>query len=434
MAVAATTGRQRVVRGAALNQPAGANWAGNVTFAATGVARPRTVAEVQEIVADAARRGERVHAVGARHSFTAVGDTDGVLVDTDALREVGAVDETAATVTVGAGIRYAELAPYLDERGWALGNLPSLPHVSVAGAVATATHGSGDSNPVLADAVRAVDLVTAPGERRRLERGDPDAAAAIVGLGAFGVITHVTLGLVPRFDVAQDVYVDVPFEDGLERLDELLASAYSVSLFTDWSTGTFHQVWRKRRTTDALGADAVAGLTAARQPVHPIRGLPPDACTIQLGRPGPWHERLVHFRADATPSAGDELQSEYLVARADAPDAVRAVGALAAALAPLVLVSEVRSVAADDLWISPAYGRSSVAIHFTWRRDLPAVTAMLPAVEAALAPFDPRPHWAKLATMRRSDAFARLADWAAARDRVDPGGTFGNRFIDALRA
>ena len=173
MAVAATTGRQRVVRGAALNQPAGANWAGNVTFAATGVARPRTVAEVQEVVADAARRGERVHAVGARHSFTAVGDTDGVLVDTDALCEVGAVDETAATVTVGAGIRYAELAPYLDERGWALGNLPSLPHVSVAGAVATATHGSGDSNPVLADAVRAVDLVTAPGEHRRLERATP---------------------------------------------------------------------------------------------------------------------------------------------------------------------------------------------------------------------------------------------------------------------
>ncbi len=226
----------------------------------------------------------------------------------------------------------------------------------------------------------------------------------------------------PRFDVAQDVYVDVPFEDGLERLDELLASAYSVSLFTDWSTGTFHQVWRKRRTTDALGADAVAGLTAARQPVHPIRGLPPDACTIQLGRPGPWHERLVHFRADATPSAGDELQSEYLVARADAPDAVRAVGALAAALAPLVLVSEVRSVAADDLWISPAYGRSSVAIHFTWRRDLPAVTAMLPAVEAALAPFDPRPHWAKLATMRRSDAFARLADWISGARPSRPRG------------
>ena len=214
VAVAATAGRQRVVRGAALNQAAGANWAGNVTFAATGVARPRTVAEVQEVVADAARRGERVHAVGARHSFTAVGDTDGVLVDTDALREMGAVDETAATVTVGAGIRYAELAPYLDERGWALGNLPSLPHVSVAGAVATATHGSGDSNPVLADAVRAVDLVTALGERRRLERGDPDAPAAIVGLGAFGVLTHVTLGLVPRFDVAQDVYVDVPFDAG----------------------------------------------------------------------------------------------------------------------------------------------------------------------------------------------------------------------------
>ena len=433
MAVAATTGRQRVVRGAALNQAAGANWAGNVTFAATGVARPRTVTEVQEVVADAARRGERVHAVGARHSFTAVGDTDGVLVDTDALSEVGAVDETAATVTVGAGIRYAELAPYLDERGWALGNLPSLPHVSVAGAVATATHGSGDTNPVLADAVRAVDLVTSLGERRRLERGDPDAPAAIVGLGAFGVLTTITLGLVPRFDVAQDVYVDVPFDAGLERLLDLLASAYSVSLFTDWSTGTFHQVWRKRRTTDALDAGAVAGLTAARQPVHPIRGLPPDACTIQLGRPGPWHERLVHFRADATPSAGDELQSEYLVARADAPDALRAIGALATALAPLVLVSEVRSVAADDLWMSPAYGRSSVAIHFTWRRDLPAVTAMLPVVEAALAPFDPRPHWAKLATMRRADAFARLTDWLAVRDRIDPEATFGNRFVDALR-
>jgi xylitol oxidase len=418
----------------ALNQPAGANWAGNVTYAATRVVRPGTVAEVQQVVADAARRGERVHALGARHSFTPVADTDGVLIDTTAIAEVVGLDEAAATVTIGAGTRYAELAPYLDERGWALANLPSLPHVSVAGAVATATHGSGDANPVLTDAVRAVELVTSAGEQRRLERGEPDAAAAIVGLGAFGVLTHVTLGLVPRFEVAQDVYVDVAFDVGLERLDELLASAYSVSLFTDWSTGTFHQVWRKRRMTDAVAADAVAGLVPARRPVHPIRGWPPDACTTQLGRPGPWHERLVHFRADATPSAGDELQSEYLVARSDAAEALRAVGPLAAALAPLVLVSEVRSVAADDLWLSPAYGRSSVGIHFTWRRDVPAVTAMLPAVEAALAPFDPRPHWGKLSAMRRADAFARLADWMAVRDRFDPAGTFANRFVDALRA
>ena len=414
-----------------MSAPVGTNWAGNVEFAAERVERPQSVDEVGVAVADAHRRGLRVRAVGAGHSFSPLADTDGVLIDTAHLDPVVELDEAAATVTVAGGTRYAALAPFLHERGWAVGNLPSLPHVTVAGAVATATHGSGVANPVLSAAVRALAVVGADGEVRQLAGGD-DLAAAVVGLGAFGIVTAVTLQLVPAFDVAQEVYVDVPFADALGRLDELLAAAYSVSLFTDWSTPSFHQVWCKRRTSDPVPPGATAGLTMASSPVHPIRGYPPASCTTQGGVPGPWHERLVHFRADATPSAGDELQSEYFVARSDAADALRALGRLAPALAPIVLVSEVRSVAADDLWLSPAGERASVAIHFTWRRDLPGVMAVLRSVEAALAPFRPRAHWAKLAIERGE--FPRLGDWIAARDRFDPTGMFRNRFVDDLDA
>jgi xylitol oxidase len=414
-----------------------ANWAGNVTFRPEDHRRPATVEALQAVVAQSAANGKRIRALGAAHSFNRIADVAGVLVSTDDLCRVVALDETARTVTVEGGIRYAALTAYLHDNGWALGNLPSLPHVSVAGAVTTGTHGSGDDNHVLAAAVASLDLVTASGDVLHLDREDAEFAAALVGLGCFGVVARATLTVEPTYDVRQWVSVDVPFDRCLENLDEILASAYSVSLFTDWNGEAFHQIWRKQRVQDADRAVAGLELAPAEHNVHPIRGMSADACTAQLGEAGPWHQRLCHFRADSVPSAGAELQSEYFVARSDAPAALRALGELSDMLAPLVLASEVRSVAADRLWLSPAYERASVAIHFTWRPLPSEVATALPLVEDALAPFAPRPHWAKLTALdgaRVRACYPRFADWTAVRDRLDPAGVFRNRYLEQLLA
>ena len=409
------------------------NWAGNVSFTPAAVARPRAVGELQEIVATHATQGRRVRAVGAGHSFSAIGATEGTLVVMDDCAAVVGVDAERRTVTVEAGIRYADLAPALHADGLALHNLASLPHLSVAGAIATATHGSGVGNRNLAGAVVSLDVVDADGDIVRIERGTDDGAAAIVGLGGFGIVARVTLDVEPTYDVEQDVLVDLPFDTGLAHLDEILASAYSVSLFTDWRSDTFHQVWRKHRVGSAThGRAELFGASNADVPMHPVPGMDPAACTAQLGRPGPWHERLPHFRPDAVPSVGAELQSEYFVDRAVGAAAVEAVRAVRERLAGLVLVTELRAIASDDLWLSPAYGRDSLGIHFTWRPENDLVAAAVREIEAALAPFGARPHWGKVASVEPSrlrDLFPRLGDVAERRHDFDPQGIFLNDFV-----
>ena len=167
--------------------------------------------------------------------------------------------------------------------------------------------------------------------------------------------------------------------------------------------------------------------------VHPIPGMSPEACTIQRGIPGPWHERLPHFRMDHVPSAGDELQSEWFIARADAPAALAGLAAIGRRLAPLTLVTEVRTVAADRDWLSPATGRDSATIHFTWRPDTSSVLALLPEIERILAPFDPRPHWGKLfglAPERVRDAYPERGRFVALAEEVDPERRLRNPFLD----
>ena len=295
---------------------------------------------------------------------------------------------TAGTVTVGGGQRYGELCQFLESSGFALANLASLPHISIAGSCATASHGSGVRNANLAAAAAAVEIVRADGEIERIDRTTPGDVlhGAVVSLGALGVVSSVTLDIEPTFRMRQVVYEDLALSELVDHFEEIVSAAYSVSLFTDWSGPSFHQVWLKARLDATDGSEAPAqelfGARLADRDLHPIRGFPAEACTPQLGRPGPWHERLPHFRLDHTPSAGDELQSEYLVDRADAVAALLALEALRARLSPLVLVSEIRTVAADELWLSPAYRRDSVAIHFTWRPDVRRVLDLLPDVEA----------------------------------------------------
>lgn len=410
------------------------NWAGNIAFGARRIHRPSSVDDLCSVVAKA----DRVRALGTGHSFNDLADTPGDLVWVAGLPAVMDIDTTRATVTVTAGTRYAELAPHLHANGFALANLGSLPHLSVAGACATATHGSGDRNGNLAAAVSGMQLVGADGELTSVSRsGDEDLLhAVVVGLGSLGIATSLTLDLVPTFDVAQYVYEGLPYRALAGNLTEILASGYSVSVFTDWRGRADNQIWLKRVAGDS-GVPAPPrrwlGAARARQARHPVPGISPAGCTRQLGVPGPWHERLPHFRPESVPSTGQELQSEYFVERELASEAVAAVARLGDRLAPVLQVSEIRSVAADRLWLSPSYRRDSVAVHFTWYRDVPAVTALLAAVETQLAPLRARPHWGKLFDMPPvvlSGRYERAVDFRQLLRRFDPGGKFRNPFID----
>ncbi len=416
------------------------NWAGNHTYRAARVERPTAAAAVADIVLAA----DRVHAVGTRHSFNAVADSPGgVLISTAGLDRIGSIDAAGdrPTVTVEPGVTYAQLGPVLHAAGWALPNLASLPHISVGGSVATGTHGSGQSVGCLSTQVARLTLVTADGATRTLGRGDADFAGAVVGLGTLGVVTSLSLDLVPTFDVAQTVYDAVPMNRFVADLDAIGGGTYSVSGFTDWQGDRFTQVWVKAVDGRAAPDLRQVGGTLADSPRHPLMGRAgnvasdgagADACTQQLGVPGPWHERLPHFRAEFTPSSGQELQTEYLVPRDRAADALAAVAVLRDVVAPVLQVSEVRLVAADDLWLSMAHGRPSVAIHFTWHRDPAGVAAVLPRLEAALAPFDARPHWGKLFVEGGSlsgPRHPRWADFGQLRRRLDPAGKFASAYV-----
>lgn len=408
------------------------NWAGNVTYRAARVLRPSSVDELRRVVAGS----PRLRPLGTGHSFSDVVDTTGDLVSVAGLPPTVELDEDRRTVTVGAGMRYGELAEPLHRAGWALPNLGSLPHICVAGAVATGTHGSGDANGCLATSVSGLEMVNAAGDLVHLTRADGDRfRGAVVALGALGVVTRLTLDVVPTFEVRQHVYDGLSTDNLLQHWDEVFSRAYSVSVFTDWSHQGNHQVWLKERVSDEPRRPDPEwlGTRPADGPRHPIPGADADSITEQRGVPGPWHERLPHFRLGFTPSSGDELQSEYLVPRDRAADALAAVARIAHLVSPVLQVSEVRTVAADDLWLSPAYGRDSLAIHFTWVSDTAAVLPTVAAVEEAVMPFAPRPHWGKVFGIAPDDVRAtydRADDFRSLAADLDPSGKLRNDFLD----
>jgi alditol oxidase len=395
------------------------NWAGNYRYNARQLHAPGSISDLQELV----RGCEGLKALGARHSFNGIADSDLDQVSLEAFDGM-LLDAAAGTVRVGAGVTYGHLAPYLDRECFALHNLASLPHISVAGACATGTHGSGSGNGNLSTAVAALQMVTASGDIV-----NPSLDGAVVGLGALGVVTEVTLRVEPRFDVAQTVYEGLEFVVLERHLEEIFSLGYSVSLFTDWQEGRAAQMWVKRRGT--AFEPELFGAKAASEKLHPLPGFSAESCTEQLGELGPWHERLPHFRMDHTPSGGDELQTEYFVPLDVAYRAIRAVEELRDRITPLLFVSELRTIAADDLWMSPCYRRASLAIHFTWKPEWEAVRTLLPLIEARLAPFHPRPHWAKLFAMRPGPLYERLEDFWELANQYDPAGKFRNRYLAA---
>ncbi|WP_349866244.1 FAD-binding protein [Leifsonia sp. WHRI 6310E] len=408
------------------------NWAGNHRYAASRIATPRSVDELRELIAGA----RSVRALGSRHSFNDLADTDDLLVSTAGLPGGVRIDAEARTATVGGGVRYGDLARELEAAGWALHNLASLPHISVAGAIATSTHGSGDRNGTLATAVAGLRILRADGEVVELRRGDDDFDGAVVSLGALGVVLEVTLDIRPTFTVRQRLFGGVPWEAVTSRLDEVTSAAYSVSLFTNWDEEAVSLGWIKELadTPSPIGDDFF-GAPALIEARHMIATMDVRNTTEQLGVPGPWSERLAHFRFEFTPSNGAEIQSEYLVPRANAVTAIDAVRSLAPLLAPLLQISEIRTAAADDLWLSSAYGTDVVGLHFTWVRDQEGVEAVLPALEDALLPLGARPHWGKLYLDTAGvvpTLYPRLDDFRALAARFDPTGRFRNPFLTRL--
>ena len=405
------------------------NWAEHIAFAAADTHFPRTVAEVQDTV----RAATKLRPIGSRHSFNDIADTPGGIVSLRALERRIEIDAAARTVTVDGGIRYAELCPVLDRAGWALFNLGSIPDFTIVGAVATSTHGSGNANRNLAASVAALEFVAASGEIVRLARGDADFDGAVVSLGLLGVVTSLTLDIVPRFEVRQNVYHGLDFERVVTGFDALMGSAYSVSLFTHWNSDLVDQAWLKSLASAPPPAVDFFGAKAAPGESSPVMGKDPAGTTGQLGAVGPWYDRLPHARIGAIPELGYEYQSEYFVARQHAGAAMRAIKAMQQALHPALVVSEIRTVAADDLWLSANYGEDSVGFHFSWARDWPAVREALVALEAALTPFAPRPHWGKLFLMPASafhPRYPRLGDFRALAQCHDPRGKFRNAFTD----
>ena len=406
------------------------NWAGNVTFAAP-VQLPTSVAELQRLVA-----GERqVHAVGTGHSFSAVADTRGALVSVAGLPEEFEVVAGGDAIRASAGMTFAELAPRMEAAGLALHNMGSLPHISLAGAFSTGTHGSGDRLPCMAAAVREVELVTATGDLLVLDRGDPDFAGVLPSLGALGILTRITLETQPSYAVAQTVWQGMDVATGLGDLDAVMAAAYSVSVFTTLGPHDFGDAWVKRRMDEPEADLGRWGGRPAKQALRPVPGGDATGCTLQGGVPGPWFERLPHFTPDLPPSSsGAEVQSEYYVSRADGPAAAAAVWEIGQKLAPALQICELRTVAADGLWLSPACEQGLLGLHFTWHPDVAAVEAACKVVEEVLAPFEPVPHWGKVSWLDPevvATRFPRLPDARRLVARLDPDNVFGNDLTDA---
>jgi xylitol oxidase len=409
------------------------NWAGNLEYSTDRLYSANSLEQVRSYVS----KQRKLKVLGSRHCFNNIADSTNNFLSLKSMDSIVALDPEARTVTVHGGMTYGQLCPLLHSKGFALHNLASLPHISIAGACSTATHGSGEKNGNLATAVSGFEIVTAAGEVVKLSRKQDGEAfrGAVVGLGSLGVITKITLDIQPTFMMRQYVYENLPLAEMKEHFDAIEASAYSVSLFTDWRNERISEVWIKSREEEGQAFKATPeffGAKRATKNLHPIAELSAENCTEQMGVPGPWFERLPHFRMGFTPSAGKELQSEYFVPRQHAVEAILAVERLREQVSPHLLISEIRTIAADDLWLSPCYQQPSVTIHFTWKQDWPAVRKLLPVIEKELAPFQARPHWGKLFTMSPEalkSSYKKLPDFIQLSKKYDPQGKFRNEFL-----
>jgi alditol oxidase len=410
------------------------NWAGNLEYSTSNLYEPSSVEEVVALV----KKYPKIKVLGTRHCFNTIADSKDNFISLKKLDRVLSFDEQAHTVTIEAGLNYGQLCPVLHGKGLALHNLASLPHISVAGACTTATHGSGMNNGNLSTAVVGIEFVTAAGKTISLHRAADGEKfnAAVVGLGGIGIITKLTLDVQPAYQVAQQVFEHLPMQELYANFESIMSAGYSVSLFTDWQTNSVNEVWIKSKVPadgNAVMAVDFFGATAANKNLHPIASVPAENCTEQMGVPGNWYKRLPHFKMGFTPSSGVELQSEYFIPREHAVKAIKAAAKLGAITGPHLFISEIRSIAADNYWMSPCYHQPSIALHFTWKQEWEAVQKILPQLETVLAPFHAKPHWGKLFTMapaQLASLYEKLPAFRSMLREYDPAGKFRNAFLD----
>jgi xylitol oxidase len=401
------------------------NWSKNVDFNDRGYLQPESITELQDLI----RTNPKIRVRGTAHCFNEIANTSSYAINLSKMPKTIEVDATKKLVRVAAGLTYGELAPILHEQGWALNNLASLPHISIAGSVSTGTHGSGIKNQNLANQVVSLDLVTAQGELRHIDRANPAFSALVVGLGLGGIVYQYELKIEPTYKVRQVIYPEIPLDILQRNFNQIMGTAYSVSYFTDWSSAHIGNLWCKFRDDEKI-PESVGGSAKADKKFHPIPSVDPVACTDQLGMPGEWHQRIPHFKLEFTPSVGEEIQSEFFVDRKDAAAAIEVVSQLGSEITPLLWITELRTCAADQLWLSGAYERDVLAIHFTWKK-LDAIYPVIEKVEAALRPFNYRPHWGKVFTADATylkSVYPKMTEFKALTEALDPTLKFENSF------
>ena len=404
------------------------NWATNIDFHDAKTLHPQSIEELASIVSSS----PNVRVRGTAHCFNTIADTNHTAVVLDAMPKQLTINVVSKTATVSAGLIYSEISELLEAQGWAIHNLASLPHITIGGATATGTHGSGIKNGALHTSIRSVELMRPDGTLHKLTRGvDEEFYAVIVGLGLTGIAVSFELDIEPTFQIMQTIYGELPLKVFGENIIEILSGAYSVSFFSTWDDDQVCEIWYKSKTTPPA---TYFGASARTEKAHPIFGEDATAATEQFGQPGPWHLRLPHFKIGQTPSAGKELQSEFFVDSKNAAAAFAAFHAISKDFRHKVLVTEIRSVAADDYWMSPAYGRESVAFHCTWMLD-DEVPHLVSLIEAVLQPFSFRPHVGKVFNVGSYHLRKVLPKFDEFREYVmktDPGGKFQNDFTRAL--
>lgn len=407
------------------------NWSANITYASDVVHEVTSIAQIQALF----KSQEKMKPVGTGHTFNSITDTPNAFLSLQRFPELLHLDAAARTVTISADVTYDKLCPFLHNRGFALPNLASITELSVVGACSTAAHGSGDGNGNLATAIAALEIVTGDGEVVKLSRDLEIFSGAVVGLGALGVVTELTLDLEPMFTMRQWIYENLPIVALKEHFDAIMSTGYSVSMFTDWQGGRISSVWVKSRDEEGefSAPELLFGAKRQKENLNMNFGAHVEHCNEQMGLPGPSYERLPHFRPGFLAPVGNELQTEYFVPRYHAVAAIFAVESLRDEITPHLFISEIRSIAGDEFWMSPCYGRDSVSIHFTWKHHESDVRRLMPLIERALAPFDPRPHWGKLFVMSPAELqskYAKLDDFLELAARFDPRGKLRNRFLD----
>ncbi len=407
------------------------NWAGNLSFSSKEFIEIDSVKKLQTIVSNA--RGIKVLASG--HSFSDIADTKDTLISIKNLSfEIG-IDSNKREALVPAGMQYSDVSRYLEKHGWAVSNMASLGEVTIAGAILTGTHGSGSSNGILSTAVIGFEMVLESGSILTTDReNSSDFPGFIVSLGALGVFTKYKLKIVPSFSIRQVVYENINIESIANNFDLVFDRAYSVSFFSNWAQNSTGQIWMKFLDDSKpfnISSDWIDG-NLAKVKQHPVKINDASPCTDQLATSGKWLDRLPHFKLNSSPVSGDEVQTEYLVDRRYVKQYISELAEIGDEIASKVYTTEIRTIKADDLWLSGAYERETVGFHFTWRKS-DSLVNFLPKIESILGKHDGRPHWGKLFDVPKDklpSRYPKFSDFEVLLQKYDPNKKFRNNFIN----